>query len=83
MGFDKEDQFILMVQTGLINNMIKQGKDCKRVIHTLIDLEDAFYAAKHIPENMSLTDAVHEFLEFACNNLRDEGFVQQTWYSKR
>ncbi len=81
MGFDREAQFVLMVQTGLINNMIRQGKDCKRVRQTLIDLEDAFRAAKHIPEGMLLADAVYEFLEFACENLRGEDYVKKAWYS--
>jgi hypothetical protein len=80
----KETQFILMVQTGLINNMIYQGARCKAVRHTLIDLHDAFYAAKAIPEDMSAMNAAHEFLKFACENLQDEDYKHDVnaWYSR-
>jgi hypothetical protein len=84
--------FITMVQTGLIHNLVEietrkskklfDGDGNKSVYLTLIDMNDAFYAAEHIPEDMDILDAAKQFLKFACENLRDDDYVHDSkaWY---
>ena len=70
----KKFQFIIEVQTALINNAINRSLDedaiAKRAqfsaTGTLINMDDAFYAADRIPENMSAHEAANEFVHFVC-----------------
>lgn len=77
----KKFQFITEVQTTLINNAINLSldEDAKERRHilsataTLINMDDAFYAAERIPKNMTAHEAACEFIYFACENLREIG----------
>lgn len=70
----KKFQFIIEVQTALINNAINRSLDedaiAKRAqfsaTGTLINMDDAFYAADRIPENLSAHEAANEFVHFVC-----------------
>lgn len=65
-------QFIIEVQTALINNAINRSLDEDAIekraqfsaTGTLINMDDAFYAADRIPENMSAHEAANEFVHF-------------------
>ena len=96
----KKFQFITMVQTALIKNMLDlesqrvrpelgenqevDERGSKTVMLTLIDMDDAFYAAEHIPEDKRVCEAAYEFMLFACENLRPEGYKpdMSAWYIK-
>lgn len=96
----KKFQFITMVQTALIKNMLdlesqrvrpelgesdNDERSGKTVMLTLIDMDDAFYAAERIPEGKRSCEAAYEFMLFACENLRPDGYVHDpsAWYIKK
>lgn len=72
----KKFQFITEVQTALIANAINLSleEDAKERRHifsatgTLINMDDAFYAAERIPKDMSAHEAACEFI---YQNLRE------------
>lgn len=84
----KKFQFITEVQTALINNAINTSlnEDAKENRHifsatgTLINMDNAFYAAERIPEEMSAHTAACEFIGFVCENLREEGATCPSWF---
>lgn len=84
----KKFQFITEVQTALINNAINTSlnEDAKENRHifsatgTLINMDNAFYAAERIPEEMSAHKAACEFIGFVCENLREEGAMCPSWF---
>ncbi|HSD36069.1 MAG TPA: hypothetical protein VLC92_01090 [Rhodocyclaceae bacterium] len=90
-AFDwKRFQFITEVQTVLITNAINLSleDDAKARRHifsatgTLINMDDAFYAADRIPANMSAHEAACEFVGFACENLREADARVPAWCSR-
>lgn len=86
----KKFQFITEVQTALIANAINLSleSDAKERRHifsatgTLINMDDAFYAAERIPENLSAHEAACQFVEFACQNLRPEAAKVPHWFQR-
>lgn len=86
----KKFQFITEVQTALINNAINvslesDARDRRHIFSatgTLIKLDDAFYAAERIPQDMTAHEAACEFVDFACQNLREEGAQVPAWFSR-
>ncbi|MDY6930111.1 MAG: hypothetical protein SWN10_23940 [Pseudomonadota bacterium] len=90
-GFNwKKFQFITEVQTALINNAINvsldsDARDRRHIFSatgTLINLDDAFYAAERIPTDMSAHEAACEFVGFVCENLREEGEQVPAWFAR-
>lgn len=90
-GFDwKKFQFITEVQTALINNAINVSldADAKERRHifsatgTLINMDDAFYAAERIPKNLSAHEAACSFVGFVCENLREPGRRVPSWFAR-
>ena len=86
----KRFQFITEVQTALIANAINVSleDDAKVRRHifsatgTLINMDDAFYAADRIPKNLSAHEAAAEFIGFVCENLRDEDAKVPLWFAR-
>lgn len=86
----KKFQFITEVQTALINNAINVSlnDDARSKRHifsatgTLINMDDAFYAAERIPANKSAHEAAVEFVAFVCENLRKQGDQVPTWFQR-
>lgn len=86
----KRYQFITEVQTALITNAINLSleEDAKKNRHifsatgTLINMDDAFYAAERIPENLTAHEAACQFVEFACDNLRASGQLPKHWFAR-
>ncbi len=90
-GFDwKKFQFITEVQTALINKAINVSleADAKSRRHifsatgTLINMDDAFYAAERIPAGMSAHEAACQFVEFVCENIREPGETVPHWFAR-
>lgn len=90
-AFDwKKFQFITEVQTALITNAInlslqenpKEKRHIFSATGTLINMDDAFYAAERIPANLSAHRAACEFIEFACENLRPQGSKVPSWFAR-
>jgi hypothetical protein len=90
----KKFQFIIEVQTALINNAINLSleDDAKKRRHifsatgTLIHMDDAFYAAERIPESLTAHEAAHQFVYFICENLREDSIKNQVgkcWWFMR
>ncbi|GAB3382110.1 hypothetical protein GCM10027514_21960 [Azotobacter armeniacus] len=83
-------QFITEVQTALINNAInvslnddaKENRHIFSATGTLINMDDAFYAAERIPANMNAHEAACEFVCFVCENLREEGQRVPSWFAR-
>ncbi|NJL81962.1 MAG: hypothetical protein HC890_01390 [Chloroflexaceae bacterium] len=77
----KKFQFIIEVQTALINNAVNLSleADAKEQRHifsatgALMTMDEAFYAAERIPENLSAHEAAHEFVYWYLDNLRETG----------
>lgn len=86
----KKFQFITEVQTALINNAINVSLNgnAREVRHifsatgTLINMDDAFYAADRIPENMSAHEGACDFVYYVCENLREDGHVVPFWFAR-
>lgn len=86
----KRFDFLITVQTVLINNAINVSlnDDANEKRHifaatsTMINMDDALYAADRIPENMTAYQAANSFLTFACENLREEGAVVPSWWAR-
>ena len=86
----KKYQFITTVQTALINNAINlslnddaiQNRAIFSATGTLINMDDAFYAAERIPNEMSAYEAACQFVEFSCENLRPEGQLVPLWFAR-
>ena len=86
----KRFQFIVEVQTALINNATNKSleSDARQKRHefsatgTLINMDDAFYASERIPENRTAHEAACEFVEF-CLGL-DEGKERRVpgWFAR-
>lgn len=90
-AFDwKKFQFITEVQTALIANAInlsleanaKEQRHIFSATGTLINMDDAFYAAERIPPNLSAHEAACEFVEFACKNLREDNAKVPLWFAR-
>lgn len=90
-GFSwKKFQFITEVQTALVTNAVNLSleADAKERRHifsatgTLINMDDAFYAADRIPVNLTAHQAACEFVEFACENLREQGAKVPNWFQR-
>ncbi|VXD03925.1 hypothetical protein [Pseudomonas sp. 9Ag] len=90
-GLDwKKFQFITTVQTALINNAINVSLegDAKERRHifsatgTLINMDDAFYAAERIPNDLTAYEAACEFVGFCCENLREKGARVPAWFAR-
>jgi len=89
-GFDwKRFQFLMEVQTALINNAINLSleDDAKEMRHkfsasgTLINMDDAFYASERIPSDLNAHEAACEFIEFACHTSTEEA-RRSTWFTR-
>ncbi|GBO86230.1 hypothetical protein DXI23_19995 [Marinobacter flavimaris] len=86
----KKFQFITEVQTALINNAInlslessaKERRHIFSATGTLINMDDAFYAAERIPHNMTAHEAASEFVGFVCENLREQGDTVPSWFAR-
>jgi hypothetical protein len=86
----KKFQFITEVQTALINNAVNMSLNDdainKRSIFsatgTLINMDNAFYAADRIPNDMSAHQAACQFVEFVCENIRPEGQEVPHWFAR-
>jgi len=86
----KKFQFITEVQTAIINNAINfsLNDDAREKRHifsatgTLINMDEAFYAAERIPDDMSAHKAACEFVGFMCENLRKEGDKVPRWFQR-
>lgn len=86
----KRLDFLITVQTVLINNAINVSLNDdaieKRAFFsatgTLINMDDALYAADRIPESMTAYEAAHSFVCFACKNLREEGARVPSWFAR-
>ncbi|QBH97237.1 hypothetical protein EKN56_13025 [Limnobaculum zhutongyuii] len=86
----KKFQFITEVQTALITNAINlslnsDAKDKRHIFSatgTLINMDDAFYAAEKIPDNLTAHEAACEFIGFCCENLREEGAKVPYWFMR-
>lgn len=80
-------QFIIEVQTALINNAVNRSLDKDAIENraqfsatgTLINMDDAFYAADRIPENMSAHEAANEFVHFVIGSEKAE---VQEWFAR-
>lgn len=83
----KKFQFIIEVQTALINNAINRSLDENikanraqiSATGTLIHMDDAFYAAERIPEKMSAHEAANQFVHFVCGS--DDAEAPQ-WFAR-
>jgi len=86
----KKFQFITEVQTALIANAINLSleEDAKERRHifsangTLINMDDAFYAAERIPKNISAHEAACEFVNFMCENLQATNTNDLRWFNR-
>ncbi|MBE0472363.1 MAG: hypothetical protein IBX55_23005 [Methyloprofundus sp.] len=86
----KKYQFITTVQTALINNAINlslnddaiKNRAIFSATSTLINMDDAFYAADRIPKEMNAHKAACQFVEFSCENLRPEGQQVPLWFAR-
>lgn len=86
----KKFQFITEVQTALINNAINvslndDATDNRHIFSatgTLINMDDAFYAADRIPKDLGAHQAACQFVEFACENLRPEDQEVPYWFAR-
>lgn len=86
----KRFQFITEVQTALINNAtnISLDEDARSKRHifsatgTLINMDDAFYAADRIPTNLSAHEAACQFIGFVCENLRNSEDKIPSWFAR-
>jgi hypothetical protein len=84
----KKFQFITEVQTALIANAINLSleEDAKERRHifsatgTLINMDDAFYAAERIPKDMSAHEAACEFI---YHNLREANNTEVPYWLLR
>lgn len=84
----KKFQFIIEVQTALINNAVNRSLDedakAKRAqisaTGTLIHMDDAFYAVERIPENASAHEAANQFVHFVCGS---EDAEVPEWFARR
>ncbi|MBN1007794.1 hypothetical protein [Amphritea pacifica] len=87
----KKFQFITEVKTALINNAINLSLDDSAAENrhvfsttgTLGKMDDAFYAADRIPNDMSAHQAACEFIGFICENLRSESMATPSWFTRR
>jgi hypothetical protein len=86
----KKFQFITEVQTALIANAInlsteEDNKERRHIFSatgTLINMDDAFYAAERIPKGMSAHEAACEFINFACQNLQEANAEVPNWFAR-
>ena len=86
----KKFQFITEIQTALISNAInisleddaKQRRHIFSATGTLINMDDAFYAAERIPPDMSAHEAACEFVCFVCENLKKKGTKVPHWFAR-
>jgi len=86
----KRFDFLITVQTVLINNAINislnddaiENRHMFSATGTMINMDNALYAADRIPENMSAYQAANSFLSFVCENLREEGAVVPSWFAR-
>lgn len=86
----KKFQFITEVQTALIANAINLSieDDAKERRHifsatgVLIAMDDAFYAAERIPEDMSAHEAACDFISFICENLKEVNAQLPHWFAR-
>lgn len=86
----KKFQFITTVQTAIISNAINICDDdrAKMQRHTysasgaLICMDDAFYAAERIPDDMTAADAALDFIEYILPNLREPGDKCPRWFQR-
>ena len=83
-------QFVTEVQTALINHAINRilEDDAKEKRHifsatgTLINMDDAFYAAERIPRGKSAHEAASEFVGFVCDESYDSRVNAPTWFAR-
>lgn len=86
----KKFQFITEVQTALIANAINKSldDDAKERRHifsatgALINMDDAFYAAERIPNNLSAHKAACEFIDFTCSRMNGERTSVPIWFQR-
>jgi hypothetical protein len=78
---DKKHQFIIEVQTGLIIRHILQnvGNGRKAMYSALIALDDAFYAADRIPDDVSAHEAACHWLEHRFGDNKEPGYHAPSW----
>lgn len=87
----KRFDFLITVQTVLINNAInvslnENALDNRHIFSatgTMINMDNALYAADRIPVNMTAYEAANSFLSFVCENLREDGAVVPSWFARR
>jgi len=76
---DKQQQFITEVQTGVIIRMLSE-KDLpkiNRVYEGLIHMDDAYYAAERIPEDITAHKAACQYLGWKFED--DEDTLPPSW----
>lgn len=83
-------QFITEVQTALINNAtnLTLNPNAVEKMHifsatgTLGLMDDAFYAAERIPDNLSAHEAACQFVGYMCQNLREDDAKLPYWFAR-
>lgn len=62
---NKGEQFMLMVQTGLILHYVKRDHDQACAVWAIDHLAEAASVIPRIPQNVAPSDAAHHFLRWA------------------
>ncbi|WP_041937501.1 hypothetical protein [Bordetella avium] len=83
----KAEQFLWCVQTAFLNNQLLIGREFETpktaeylgINHVHLVTERAIWAAQHIPEGMSASQAAKEFCSFAFDNLWKDGISGPDW----
>ena len=76
----KQEQFLWVVQTMVLANAVNLSSDPERAAKyktqisatgVYMIMDDAINTSEHIPDDLSATEAAHEFCTFRLQNLRD------------
>ena len=86
----KRFDFLMVVQTTLINNAINRSLDEDAVEHranfsatgTMIDMDDALFAADRIPTDMTAYEAAHSFLSFKLEKRAGNNVHLPSWFAR-
>jgi hypothetical protein len=72
------------VQTGIILRRLGDQEGGHTAMwQGLVNMDDAFYAADHIPEDISAHKAACQFLEFIFKDNKDPNATVEGWFLRR
>jgi hypothetical protein len=89
-AMNKQEQFLLFVQTGVLANCINlkkenmTGKELANISATFVIgfMRDAFDASEKIPDDLSAVEAADDFLGYMLSNLREPNANVPQWFAR-